>query len=60
VNGGRSSKIEPIGLWFLRVLKWKTAREVKRTSCKAKAITKKQRKLRKVYQFFLELVLRKP
>jgi hypothetical protein len=40
VSSGRSSKIEPIGLWFLRVLKWKTAREVKRTRCKATSITK--------------------
>jgi hypothetical protein len=41
VNGGRSSKIEPIGLWSLRVLKWKTAREVNRTRCKATAVTQK-------------------
>jgi hypothetical protein len=41
VKGGKSSKIEPIGLWFLRVLKWKTAREVKRTRCKSTAVTQK-------------------
>jgi hypothetical protein len=28
-DGGRSSKIVPLGRWFLRVLYWKTNREVK-------------------------------
>jgi hypothetical protein len=45
MNSGRSSKIEPIGLWCLRVLKWKTAREVKRTRYKATAVTKKSEKV---------------